>query len=418
MLTVYFYVDYETAIQMSELRRELGLLEAVVYGTGLILGAGIYAILGEATGVTGGSIVISFLLAALIASVTGLSYAELASLFPKAEGDYIYVRNAFDREIVSDVTALGRLLMGVISSAAVALAFSGYLSAFVDVSQIWTAILIVVIMTGINFWGIDLSTKINILFTGIEVAGLVIIIWIGSGSWGSVEVLHTPNGVVGVLHASFLIFFAYLGFGSIVNLSEETEDATVTIPRAIILSLGFTTLIYLLVGLSAVSLVDWRVLGQSASPLAAVARVGWGTRGSTLLGAIALFSTTNTVLILQISTSRLLYGVSKSEYHVFPEIFSRVHSSRQTPHYAVMLVGIITIPFVFLGDIGFVAGLANLMLLVVFVLVNAALLKLRYSRPEQERGFRAPLNVGQLSITAVAGLISSLGLIAFYILTW
>lgn len=403
---------------MSTLRRELGLLEAVVYGVGLILGAGIYAILGEATGVTGGSIVISFLLAALIASLTGLSYAELASLFPKAEGDYIYVRKAFDREILSDVTALGRLFMGVISSAAVALAFSGYLSSFVDVPSIPIAVLLVVVMTGVNYWGIELSTKINILFTGIEVAGLVIIIWIAGGSWGNANILHAPNGVFGVIHAGFLIFFAYLGFGSIVNLSEETDDATVTIPRAILLSIGITTLLYVLVGLSAVALVDWRVLGRSASPLAEVAQVGWGPLGSTVLGAIALFSTTNTVLILQISTSRLFYGVSKSEYHVFPEVFSRVHSARQTPHYAVVLVGLITIPFVFLGDIGIVAGLANLMLLIVFVLVNAALLKLRYSRPDLERGFRTPLNVGQLSITAVAGLLSSLGLIAFYILTW
>ena len=111
---------------MPEVRRGLGLLEAIIYGVGLILGAGIYAILGEATGATGDSIVVSFLPAALIASLTGLSYAELASLFPEAEGDYIYVREALSRDIVSDVTALGRLSMGVISTAAVSLAFSGY----------------------------------------------------------------------------------------------------------------------------------------------------------------------------------------------------------------------------------------------------------------------------------------------------
>jgi APA family basic amino acid/polyamine antiporter len=403
---------------MSGLRRELGLLETVVYGVGLILGAGIYAILGEATGVTGGSIVISFLLAAAIAALTGLSYAELASIFPKAEGDYIYVREAFNRELLSDLTAVGRLFMGVISTAAVALAFSGYLSAFVDVPPIPVAVLLIVGMGLVNFWGIELSTRINILFTAIEVLGLLIIIWLGGGSWGNAQVLQTPNGLFGVVHAAFLIFFAYLGFGSIVNLSEETENATVTIPRAIVLSIGITTLLYVFVGLSAVALVDWQTLGQSASPLAAVALAGWGPLGSTLLAVIALFSTTNTVLILQISTSRLLYGVSKSEYHVFPAVLSRVHPSRQTPHYAVALVGVLAIPFVLLGDIGLVAGLANFMLLLVFVLVNAALLKLRFSQPRVERGFRTPLNVGRLSLTAVAGVLSSVGLMLFYLLTW
>lgn len=403
---------------MSELRRELGLLEALVYGVGLILGAGIYAILGEATGVTGGSIVFSFLLAALIASFTGLSYAELASIYPTAEGDYIYVREAFDRRFLSDLTALGRLLMGTISSAAVALAFSGYLSTFVRLPPIPLAIALVILMAAINYWGIDLSVKINVLFTGIEIVGLLIIIWLGTGSWESAPVYQASNGLFGLVEASFLIFFAYLGFGSIVNVSEETRDAATTIPKAVILSIGVTTVLYVLVGLSAVALVDWQVLGGSSSPLADVAMIGWGPVGASLLAVIALFSTTNTVLILQISTSRLLYGVSKADYHVFPEVFSRVNRSRQTPHYAVGAVGLLTIPFVFFGDIGIVAGLANLMLLLVFVLVNAALLKLRYTRPEVERGFRAPVNVGRLSLTAVAGLLSSLGLIGFYVVSW
>jgi APA family basic amino acid/polyamine antiporter len=403
---------------MSSLRRELGLLEAVVYGVGLILGAGIYAILGEAAGVTGGSVVVSFLVAAVVAAFTGLSYAELASIYPQAEGDYIYVRRAFDREVLSDLTAVGRLFMGSISTAAVALAFAGYLSAFVDVPAVPVALALVALAAFVNFWGIALSTRLNVVFTAIEVAGLLIIVWVGSGSWGEANVLQAVDGVSGVVQAVFLVFFAYLGFGSIVNLSEETEDAAVTIPRAIVLSIGITTVLYVLVGLSSVALVDWAVLGASASPLSVVARAGWGPLGETVLAVIALFSTANTVLILQISTSRLLYGVSKAEYNVLPPLFSRVHATRQSPHYAVALVGLATVPFVFLADVGLVAGLANLVLLVVFVLVNAALLKLRYARPHADRGFRAPLNVGRLSLTAVAGLLSSVGLVAFYVATW
>jgi len=228
-------------------------------------------------------------------------------------------------------------------------------------------------------------------------------------------VTHTPNGVTGLVGASFLIFFAYLGFGSIVNISEETADATTTIPRAILYSIGITTVLYVLVGLSAVAVVDWQILGQSASPLAVVAMARWGPTGEIVLVAIALFSTTNTVLILLISTSRLLFGVSREEYRSFPTVFFRVHPTRQTPQYAVFLVGAITIPFVFFGDIGQVAGLANLVLLVVFVLINAALLKLRYDQPTHS-GFETPLNVGRVSLTALGGLVSSLGLIAFYFL--
>jgi len=402
---------------MSTLRRELGLPEAVVYGVGLILGAGIYAVLGAAAGLTGGSVVLSFLLAAVVASLTGLSYAELSSVFPRAEGDYIYVREAFGRELVSDATALGRLGVGVVSSAAVALAFAGYLSAFVDVPAVPVAALLVAATVVINAWGIELSTRLNVAFTTIEVAGLVIVVVLGAGAWGSVDPLQAPNGLGGVVEASFLIFFAYLGFGSIVTLSEETRDPGRTVPRAVLLSIVITTVLYVLVGLSAVALVDWRTLGQSASPLAAVAGAGWGPTGAALLAGIALFATTNTVLLLQVSTSRLLYGVSKSEYHVFPVVLSRVHPTRQTPHYAAAAVGAATLPFLLLGDVGAVAGLANLVLLVVFVLVNAAMLWLRFTRPDAERGFRAPLNAGRLSLTALAGLVCSVAFGVFYVTT-
>jgi APA family basic amino acid/polyamine antiporter len=168
------------------------------------------------------------------------------------------------------------------------------------------------------------------------------------------------------------------------------------------------------VALSAVAVVDWQTLGASASPLAVVAERGWGSAAGGFLAVIALFSTTNTVLILQVSTSRMLYGVSKAEHRSFPTTFSRVHPKRHTPHYAVFLVGVVTVAFSLLGDIGTVAGLANLVLLVVFVLVNGALLALRYREPDRERGFRAPGNVGRLSLTAVGGLVTSLGFIGFY----
>ena len=396
-----------------DLRRELGLGEAVVYGVGLILGAGIYAVLGEAAGRTGPSVAVSFLLAAGIAACTGLSYAELASRFPREEGDYVYVREAFGSKRLSEVTALGRLLMGVVSTAAVALAFAGYLGAFVDSPAVPTAIGLIVLATAVNYWGIDLSARLNVAFTGIEVAGLLIVIAAGVGTWPSVPVTELGGGPVGLVEAAFLAFFAYLGFGSIVNVAEETRDATVTIPRAIVLSIGVTTVLYVAVGLSAVGLVDSASLGASASPLALVGSAGLGPAAAGAIAAIALFATANTVLILLVSTSRLLYGVSKAEHRSFPTVLSRVHPERRTPHYAVFLVGAAAVPFTLIGDVGEAAGLANVVLLVVFALVNAALLRLRFVRPT-DRGFRAPLNLGRLSVTAAVGLVASVGLLAFY----
>ena len=400
-----------------QLEREVGLLEAVVYGVGLILGAGIYAIIGEAAGLTGGSLIIAFLLAAGIASLTGLTYAELASRYPVAEGDYVYVRRAFGSQRLAEVTALGRLLMGVIAAAAVALAFGGYLASIVPIPPVASAAALILVMTAINGYGIEFSTKLNLAFTAAEVGGLLLIVWVGRGAWGSVDLTQAPNGLAGVFSAAFLVFFAYLGFGSIVNVAEETRDATRTIPRAIVLSIVVTSVLYVLVGLSAVGLVDWRVLGASESPLALVAAAGWGADAGLLLAVIALVSTANTVLILLVSTSRLLYGVSKTEYRMFPTVLSRVHPRRRTPYLAVGLTGAVALPFVLLRDVGVVAGLTNLVLLVVFVLVNAALIRLRYTAPDHD-WFRVPLSIGRLPLTAVLGVLTSLALIVIYLADW
>lgn len=400
---------------MAELREELGLFEVTVYGVGLILGAGIYAILGEAAGLAGESIFFAFLIASFVGMLTGLSYSELSSMYPKEEADYIYVRSAFDHKKLSEITAIFRIFVGVVSAAAIALAFGGYLTFFIPTSMVLLAIAIILISSAVNFYGIKLSAKINILFTAIEILGLLIIIWLGAGSWGQVDVLQVPRGLKGILQSSFLIFFAYIGFESLVNISEETREASKKIPQAILISIVVTTVLYILVGISAVALVDWEALGQSNSPLALVAMEGWGPEAFTVISVIALFSTMNTVLITLISTSRILYGVSKDEYHFLPTVFSRVHRRTRTPHIAVLSVCILSILFTLPGDIGVVAGMANLFLLIVFVLVNASLLKLRYRYPDFSRSFKAPLNWGSFSFTAAAGFIACLALIIFYL---
>lgn len=400
---------------MPELKKGLGLFEATVYGVGLILGAGIYAIIGEAAGQAGGSLAFSFAAAALIASLTGLSYAELSSMYPKAEGDYLYIKRAFENQKLCDLAALLRISVGVISAAAVSLAFAGYMKSFVSVPIIPVAILLIAVTSLVNFYGIDFSAKINILFTAIETLGLLLIIFMGVGTWPSVDLTHAPNGIVGILKSSFLIFFAYIGFESIVNVSEETEAASERIPKAIIVSIVFTTIIYILVGLSAVGLASWEALAESSSPLAMVAMEGWGPMAFTIISAIALFSTTNTVLIILISTSRIFYGVSKKQYHSLPDVFAKVHPKTRTPYLAIVAVMLLSMVFSLIGDVGIVAGLTNVFLLTVFLLVNASLLKIRYKKPDEKRGFKAPLNIGKFSVTAALGLVICLALVIFYI---
>ncbi|WP_135827142.1 APC family permease [Halorussus ruber] len=416
---------------MPDLQREIGLPRATAYGVGQILGAGIYAILGEAVALTGESIVVAFLLSAVVASFTGLSYAELSSRLPSAAGDYAYVSEAFDSDLVAEFTAVARLLVGVIAAATVALAFAGYLSSLAAVSIVPTALALVAVLSVVNFVGIDVSTKLNVFMAAAGVVGMLVVIWVGIGSWGAVDPFSTPNDLTGLFRASFLVFFAYVGFEDLVNVAEETENPSVTVPRAIVFALLTTTVLYALVAVSSVGVVDWRTLGGSDSPLALVAQVGLGPSAGVFLAVVALFSTTNTALINLISTSRLVYGVAESDQRVFPTVLSRVHPDRKTPYFAVALVGVGAVPFALLGDIGTVAELANLAMLTLFGLVNAALLNLRRSgaaeagrtteagNPEATGAspeFEVPFNVGWVPVTAVLGLLSSVALVGFYLL--
>ncbi len=151
------------------------------------------------------------MLASGVATFTGLSYAELASRYPKGEGEYLYAWAAFRNKRLSEVTALLRVLTGIISAAAVVLAFGGYLAAFVPLSIVPMAVGLLVVMSIINFWGIETSAKVNLLFTAIEIVGLLFIIALGIGSWDTVEFGQFSQGTTGVLSATFLLFFAYVG---------------------------------------------------------------------------------------------------------------------------------------------------------------------------------------------------------------
>ena len=399
--------------QVGELRRTIGLPAATLYGTGLILGAGIYAVIGVAIGATGPSVVFAFVIAAVVALFTGLSYADLSSRYPTGEAEYLYTLRAFSSRRLSELTALGRVATGVISAAAVALAFGGYLSAIVPIEPVISAVGLLGAATVINWWGIEASTRVNMVFTLIEISGLLLIIWIGVPMIGTVNLTVLTHGWAGLLEASFLVFFAYIGFEALANLAEETTHAEVTIPRAIQLSLLICTVLYIAVAIAAVAVVDAAVLGVSAAPLATVATAALGPDGGAILAVIALFATANTALMIVVSTSRVVYGVGKSQYRSLPPVFARVDAKHGTPVVAVLAVGFVAMAFALIGSLELVTMLTNLALLTVFVLVNAAAIKL-HRRGELAGGYDPPLIYRGLSLTAVVGMVASMLMLGAY----
>jgi APA family basic amino acid/polyamine antiporter len=386
----------------SSLKRELGLLEVTLSGVGIILGAGIYVLIGEAAALAGNAVWLSFLLAALVAVFTGLSYAELSSLFPSAGAEYDYTARAF-RPRLAFVIGIMVILSGVIGASTVALGFAGYFSAFTQLPDLPVAAILLLLLAFLTAWGIRESTAVAILFTLVEVGGLAGIIAIGMPRLGSVNYLQMPTGLTGIFSGAALIFFAYQGFEEMVKLSEETREPEKTIPRGLILALIITIILYLLVAVAAVSAVGYERLAASPAPFTEIAKDALGANGTALFTVIALFATANTVLLMLIASSRITYGMAKRGS--LPFGLGQVHPVRRTPVRAIIGITVLALIFLALGDIRVVAQITNFTLYVTFFVINAAVIALRFRSPELLRPFRIPLNIGIVPVFPILGML-------------
>lgn len=393
-----------------KLKRNLGLFEATVYGVGIILGAGIYALIGEGAGLTGNSLWLSFGIGALVASFTGLSYAELATTFPKAAAEYVYVKKGFNSRTLAFLIGWLIIFTGITATAAVSLGFAGYFKGLFGSPIILIAIALVIILSYVNFLGIKESSRLNIAFTAVEAFGLLMIIVLGFSNFGNVTEVNyfeMSNGMKGLLAAAALVFFAYLGFEDIANISEETRKPRKVLWKAFILAVVITTVLYVLTSISTVSLVNPTELSESKSPLALVAsKTFLGSNAFLVLSYIALFATANTVLVMMIVGARMIYGMSRDGS--LPKVLSAIHKSRRTPHIAILIIMIFSILFLFVGGIGFIANMTSLGAFVTFGLVNASLIWLRFRYPKLHRPFKSPVNIGRFPVLAFLGLITSI----------
>jgi APA family basic amino acid/polyamine antiporter len=388
---------------MPKLERSLSLWQITLMSIGIILGAGIYVVIGEAAGLTGNSVWISFIIGAVVAAFSGLSYAELASRFPKAGAEYIYIENSFGNRAA---WMAGWLVLSgsVIGGATVALGFSRYFSALFNTPILLIAIFVLIIIGIILIIGVQETASLTILFTLIESIGLIIIILIGIPYLGKVDLLEMTNGFKGLIEGGILIFFSYIGFQGIARLAEETKDPEKNIPKAIIISLSITTIIYILVAISAVSIVPWQELAQSKGPLALVANYVLGENSIIILSVIALFSTFNTALVMLLSGSRLLFGIG--ERKAIPQIFTSILKRFKTPWIAIITIIFASSIILFLEDLQTIANLTNFTIFMVFILINSAVIYYRYKKPINY-GFKVPFSIGKLPVIPLMGIITS-----------
>lgn len=348
------------------LQRRIGLVGAVLSGTGVIVGAGIYALIGEASALAGGATWVAFAAAAGVASLTGLSYARMGRRIPRNSPEFQYAAAGLG-ERAGFLAGWLMLWADLVATAAVALGFGGYASALLGVPRPAAALALVALSAILVWWGIRESVLVVGLLSALEVAGLLVVIVVGLPHWGSHSLAELPSGTGGLAAAVALVFFAYIGFDELGNLAEEMHRPERDLPLAIFLSVALSALLYVLVAVSAVSLVGWQSLAGSAAPLGDAVAAALGRSGGAVLELLALGATGNTVLLLMVSGSRSLHGMARAG--VLPSALGHV-GKRRTPEAAILLAAAsvsVVLPF---GTIALVAQMANAGVLTSFVLVN------------------------------------------------
>jgi APA family basic amino acid/polyamine antiporter len=335
---------------MTELKRTLGFWGAAAIGIGAIIGTGIFVLIGVASGLAGPAVILSFLIAGLVALLTGLSTAELASFIHEAGGSYIYATKAFG-DLPGFVIGWMKSFDYIVGASAVSVGFAAYLAYFLGLPQ-GVAILVAfgtvwpIFLMLLNLKGIKEASFTNTLLVILKVSALMVFIvtcaaaLISKGDYSNYTPFF-PMGAAGVMSGAAVIFFAFIGFNTIAVMSEEVKDPGRTIPRAILAAFSICSLVYIGVAIVAVGVVNWQDLGPSSAPLELALKAA--TDNILILGFVALsalFATTSVIMSSIMGGSRALFAMARQG--VLPK-----RLSQGVPALAILVCGLIIAGIVF-----------------------------------------------------------------------
>ncbi len=391
-----------TPAAQPPLKRAIGPKLLLLFIIGDILGTGIYALTGQVAAEVGGAAWLPFLLAFAVATVTAFSYLELVTKYPHAGGAAVYVHRAWGIHFVSFLVLFIVMSSGITSASAASRAFAvnlttGFGLELGNVGVLLIALGFILLVMLVNFIGVSQSVKVNVVLTLIELSGLLMVILIGfwaiaggQGDFSRVVAFETPEDkavFLAISTATSLAFFAMVGFEDSVNMAEETKEPSRIFPRILLTGLSITAVVYVLVSIFAVAIVPIGELAGNETPLVTVVQTAAPDFPiADLLPFISMFAVANTALINMLMASRLLYGMAKQG--VLPPFLALVHEERRTPWGAIIFttalaLGLIT--YVVSIDpegsvVALLGGTTSLLLLSVFAVVNATVLRLRRDR--------------------------------------
>ncbi|NUR91961.1 MAG: amino acid permease [Nonomuraea sp.] len=405
----------------GELRRTMSLWQLTLFSVGATLGTGIFVILGQAVPKAGPAVVVSFVLAAITALFSALSYAELAGTIPVSGSSYSYAYATLG-EIVAWVCGWCLMLEYAVSVAAVAVGWGEYLNSFLQSAFGWklpdaithspgdkggivnvTAILIVALATWLLLRGSSESAAANSVFVIIKIVVLVFFCVVAFTAFTAKNFTpFAPMGVAGITAAASQVFFSYIGFDAASTAGEEAKNPKRDLPLAIILSLVIVTTIYVLVAVAAIGAMPWQDFDPDSTEASLSLIVDLAT-GSTWPGLIvsfgAVIAIASVVLTVMYGQTRILFAMSRDG--LIPRVFQKVNPRHQVPVANTFIVAAFIGVLAGLVPLGQLAEATSIGTLFAFAIVNIGVLVLRYRSPELPRSFRTPL----FPLTPILGAI-------------
>jgi len=391
-------------IQKTALKKNLKAKDIAAFGIGAVVGVGIFVATGEGAHLAGPAVIISFIIAGIVACICGLCYCELSTMFPVAGSTYSYSYIVFG-EIVAMIIGWCLTAEYLVACSAVASGWSGTFvgilksigvtlpTAFISSPSKGgivdlPAVLIIALITSILCYGMSESAKFNNIIVGIKIAIIIVFVALGTSHINPAN-YHpfAPFGFSGIFAGTATIFFSYIGFDAISTAAEEAENPKRDIPRGLIMCLIVVTILYVSVAFVLTGMVPYNeIISENAVP-GALARVGinWG---AALVGTGAILGMISTLMVVLYGQVRIFMVMSRDG--LLPKLFSKIHPTHKTPYISTIITGSIAAIIAGFLPLDFIVQFLSIGTLLGFTVVSAAVIVLRKTMPDFKRIFKTP----------------------------
>lgn len=408
------------------LTRTVGLFALVCFGVGSTVGAGIFVLTGTvAAQHSGPAVALSFFIASMVCLLAGLCYAELAAMMPVAGSAYSY-SHASMGEAAAWTVGWCLALEYLFAGALVAIGWSGYVQSVlhdigIDFPALLAqapfelsptrhlvatgsilnlpAVLVTLVCTALLLRGTEFSARINNLIVVVKIGAMLLVVatgfaYVDTANWTPFipanEGVFGHFGWSGVMQGAGVLFFAYVGFDAVTTLAQEVKDPQRTVPRALMASVGVTTILYMLVGVVITGLVSYRLLDVPDPVYVALSSAGPGLAWTKIIvGFVAIAGLISVLLVTLLGQVRIFYAMGRDG--LLPAAFTRVRPDSHVPHIGTLVTGFVASIAAGLLPLSLLGELISMGTLFAFVMVAVSVIVLRQREPEIARPFRVPL---------------------------